>query len=427
MRLAYLVNAFPILSETFVREQIFGMMERGHHVEIYALDVGGDTARVVDERIGRWQADARVYHLRAPAGWLARAGGAWRAARGADAACVRGSLDVARFGRDALGLGLLYRSAALARRGRQRYDVIHAQFGPLGHIAVRLRQLGLWEGAIVTSFRGYDATQLLRRRPNRYREVFREGELALPVSGALQRALIAHGADPSRVEVHHSGIDCASFPCRERTRRADEPLRVLSVARLVPKKGIDDAVRAVARLAEDGVDVRYEVIGSGGERPRIEELIDRLALRDRITLLGERSHPEVRARLEDAHVLLAPSVTAKDGDQEGIPNVLKEAMASGMPVVATRHGGIPELVEDGVSGYLVAERDVASLADRLAFLARHPERWGEMGRSGRAKVEAGFDRRRLNEELENLYRLARERHARRGVAASAGAPASATP
>jgi colanic acid/amylovoran biosynthesis glycosyltransferase len=110
----------------------------------------------------------------------------------------------------------------------------------------------------------------------------------------------------------------------------------------------------------------------------------------------------VREGLDRADVLVAASVTAADGDEEGIPNVLKEAMASGLPVVATRHAGIPELVEDGVSGWLVPERDEAALAAALERLASEPGRWPAMGRAGRARVEREYDIDRLNDRLAAL-------------------------
>ncbi|HEY6104105.1 MAG TPA: glycosyltransferase, partial [bacterium] len=130
---------------------------------------------------------------------------------------------------------------------------------------------------------------------------------------------------------------------------------------------------------------------------------------------------EIRRLLEGAHILLAPSVTAQDGDQEGIPNVVKEAMATGMPVVSTRHSGIPELVQDAVSGFLVAERDVDALAERLVFLIDHPETWPEMGRAGRRKVEADFDVEHMHDRLIALYAQVLDRGAHiaasgRGVA-----------
>jgi colanic acid/amylovoran biosynthesis glycosyltransferase len=101
--------------------------------------------------------------------------------------------------------------------------------------------------------------------------------------------------------------------------------------------------------------------------------------------------------------MVAPSITAENGDQEGIPNVLKEAMALGLPVISTLHGGIPELVEDGVSGFLVKERDVDSLAERLAYLVDHPETWSKMGSEGRACIEKDYDMNKLNDHLVDLY------------------------
>lgn len=108
--------------------------------------------------------------------------------------------------------------------------------------------------------------------------------------------------------------------------------------------------------------------------------------------------------LNNAHLFIAPSVTAKDGNQDAPINVLKEAMAMGLPAISTDHGGIPELVEDGVSGFLVPERDVDALVEKLGYLIEHPEIWTEMGRAGRAYVEAHYDLNKLNDQLVAIYR-----------------------
>jgi colanic acid/amylovoran biosynthesis glycosyltransferase len=128
-----------------------------------------------------------------------------------------------------------------------------------------------------------------------------------------------------------------------------------------------------------------------------------LGLGDRVRILGWATPDQVRDGLERAHVLVAASVTARDGDEEGIPNVLKEAMACGLPVIATRHGGIPELVEHGVTGFLVAERDAAGLAERLGHLAAHPESWAALGAAGRARIEREYDIERLNDRLVAMF------------------------
>jgi colanic acid/amylovoran biosynthesis glycosyltransferase len=120
-------------------------------------------------------------------------------------------------------------------------------------------------------------------------------------------------------------------------------------------------------------------------------------------MIGAQSHAEVMRLMEEAHILIAPSITAADGDEEGIPNTVKEAMALGLPVVSTTHAGIPELVEDGVSGFLVPERDSAALGERLAQLVDRPETWAALGRAGRQRIERHFDIDRLNDELLVLY------------------------
>jgi len=145
------------------------------------------------------------------------------------------------------------------------------------------------------------------------------------------------------------------------------------------------------------------IVGDGDLRKDIEALTLKPALEDRVHLTGALPHRKVMEHLEKAHILMAPSITTPSNDQEGIPNVLKEAMATGLPVISTRHSGIPELVEDGVSGFLVPEKDAEALADRLIHLADHPEVWGEMGRAGRAKVEAEYDIDKLNDRLVGLY------------------------
>ena len=122
-----------------------------------------------------------------------------------------------------------------------------------------------------------------------------------------------------------------------------------------------------------------------------------------MTLKGWRNHDDVIRLMKESHILMAPSITAADGDQEGIPNVAKEAMATGLPVLSTWHGGIPELVENGVTGYLVSERDVEALTERLIHFCDEPDEWTGMGERARAKVEAEFDRERINDDLEALY------------------------
>jgi len=176
----------------------------------------------------------------------------------------------------------------------------------------------------------------------------------------------------------------------------------------------------VAALRRDGVDMSLDIVGDGPLRPALDSLVAELGMHNAVRIIGARSHDEVARVMGAAHLFAAPSVTASDGDMEGIPVALMEAMASGLPVVATRHSGIPELVEDRVSGVLVPERDTAALASALQWFVDHPERWSAMALAAHAMVERNYNVERLNDELVTL--LERPKRREEAVEAAASAP-----
>lgn len=403
MRLAWLTALFPVLAEIPFLNQIVGLVERGHEVDIYAdgPQPGGPFHPDV-ERLGL-QSRTR-YPIRWPEGGAER----WRAAarllaahHGPDRRILWRTLDPSRFWHRAWTLDQLRRTARFLPV--RPYDVCYCAFGMDAPHALRLRRLGVLGGALVVAFRGADTTKYVARRGRRvYARTFREARLLLPVCEFLARRLVALGAPAERVVVHRTGIDPGRWPYRERRAAAPGGLRLVSVGRLVEKKGIAQVLRAVKLLADRGVRAEYRVVGDGPLRGRLETLAAELGVAGRVRFEGRLGQEAVRDSLDRADVLVAASLTAADGDEEGIPNVLKEAMASGMPVVGSRHAGIPELIDDGVSGWLVPERDEAALAAALARLAAEPERWPAMGRAGRAKVEREYDIHRLNDRLAGM-------------------------
>jgi colanic acid/amylovoran biosynthesis glycosyltransferase len=409
MRVAFLTALFPVLSDIPFLNQIVGLLERGHQVDVYAdgPQPGGPFHPDI-ERLGL-QSLTR-YPLRWPAGRVDR----WRAAagvvlahRGTERRTLLRTLDPSRFWHRAWTLDQLRRTARFLPT--RPYDICYCAFGMDAPHALRLRRLGVLGGELVVAFRGADTTKYVARRgPRVYARTFRQARLLLPVCDFLARRLLDLGAPPERVVVHRTGIDLRRWPYREREPAGDDRLRLVTVGRLVEKKGVEHVLRAMRILLDRGVDVEYGILGDGPRRERLAALAAELGVKDRVTLHGRHGQEAVRDELERSDVLVAASVTAADGDEEGIPNVLKEAMALGLPVVGTRHAGIPELIEDDVSGFLVPERDEASLADALQRLARDPGRWATMGRAGRATIEREYDIHRLNDRLagllENLIR-----------------------
>ncbi len=403
MRIAIFVSEFPALSETFVMRQVVGLIERGHDVTVFADRPRGESMTHTDfERHGLAE---RTRYLAMPSNRVLRVllafGHLMMVGPRRTPALLR-SLNVFRHGRDAASLRLFFWAVRLL--GQPRFDVLHCHFGPVGGMVETLRDIGAVQGRLATTFHGADLTACLRDRPERYRDLVRSGDLFLPISDYLRQRLLALGCQPSRLAVLRMGVDLDRFVERPRSRIATGPLSVLTVGRLVDKKGVADGLRAVAAARRRGIELRYTIIGDGPLRGRLEALAGELAIEDAVSFKGWCLQDAIVEALYEHDVLLAPSITAPDGDQEGIPVTLMEAMATGMPVVTTRHSGIPELVEDGVSGLLADEGDYAALADALKRLSDSPELARSIGRAARLRVSEIHDADALDEQLDRRLR-----------------------
>lgn len=235
-----------------------------------------------------------------------------------------------------------------------------------------------------------------------YQQLFRTADL-VTVNSEFTRSRVAQlGCPNDKLRMLPMGLDLATFPFRERARRGNEPVRLLTVARLVEIKGHEFALRAVAKVRKQGLALRYDIVGEGPLRRKLKRLIAELGLKDVVTLHGACEGSFVRGLLQSAHLALLASVSV-EGDQEGQGLFLQEAQASGLPVIATQHGALPEGLLPGESGFLVPEADVDALAERLHFLASHPDLWPAIGRKGRVFVQGRYDIRDLNHQLTGLY------------------------
>lgn len=402
LRIAFFVHEFPALSETFVLNQITGLLDLGHDVAIFAVRPRDES--VVHDDVDRYGLRERTRYLNMPAvisrrvagGLLSMLRHGWEQPR-----IILRSFNIRRYGREATSLRLLF--WALCLRGEKPFDIIHCHFGPIGQLAAKLRDVGAIGGRLVTVFHGVDISAYVRGQPDYYRFLFAQGDLFQPISQAWSRKLVELGCEPARIDVHHMGIDTARYPFRARHYESGQPLRVLTVGRMVEKKGIADGLAAIADLFRQGIAVRYTIVGDGPLRPDLEDLMDKLGLSSCVEFLGWQEQATVARLMAENDVLLAPSVTGADGDQEGIPVTIMEAMAAGMLVVSTHHSGIPELVEDGRSGFLVAEHDVSALAAAFQRLVASGESWPLLSAAAHDAVEAKFEITSLNQKLVRRY------------------------
>lgn len=290
-----------------------------------------------------------------------------------------------------------------------KLSLIHAHFGPEGVYAMALaEQLKI---PFLVTFHGYDIT-LSRTAIWRtgkflyYQLIFHEQELKkkgsafIAVSRFIRSKLLEKGYPEEKIIQHYIGVDTAKFS--PALRSADERY-ILCVGRHTQKKGIDTLLHAFAQVAKKHLGVSLVQVGAGPLTAELNALTTALGINHRVRFLGAQPHEMVLKLMRDAEIFALPSQTAKNGDCEGLPIVINEAAACGIPVVSTWHSGIPEAVLDGETGFLVTERDQSALAEKLDTLLCDRALGKEMGRQGRDLVCEIFDIRKQAVKLEAIY------------------------
>ncbi len=374
LKFLFVIHEFPKFIQPFILNQITGIIDRGHQVYIYA---NHGHRGIVPAQVEKYRLLERTFYGKLPP-------------------------------------------------HIKDIDIILCQFGIDGYCGLQLKEKYGLQGKLVTCFRGNDLGEVLHSNSNgekyRYRgpfkvpcyylnmydELFKSGDLFLPVCNAFKQKLLELGCKQEKIVVLHSAIDCKKFIFKARYPIKNEAIRIMSTSRLVEKKGIEYAIKAIAHLRKEYPHIEFTIIGGGYLESSLKRLVRSLRAEKQIKFAGWRSQEEVIKLLNQAHIFVLPSITAKNDDQEGIPNSIKEAMAMGLPVISTYHSGIPELVKDGISGLLVPERNAKILAERIKYLIYHPELWSFMGRAGRQFVERQFNMELENDKLIKLcYELIR--------------------
>lgn len=284
-----------------------------------------------------------------------------------------------------------------------RAELLHIYFG---HIAVHLLPLiRAWGKPSVVSFHGADVMVDLEKPAYRAatKEMLEAVRLILVRSESLGRALIDLGCPAGKIRIQRTGIPVDEISFQPRDWPADGRWRLLQAGRLIEKKGIATTLRAFAKFAVRYPAATLTIAGEGPMRAPLGRLASDLQIASRVVFTGFISQPQLRALFQQSHFFLHPSETGLDGNQEGVPNSMLEAMASGLPVFATRHGGIPEAIKHGESGILVPEGDHDALARALLDAAAHPERLTAIARSGADSVRQEFEQTAQTRKLEDYY------------------------
>src|SRR5579862_156926 len=315
LNILFVVEYFPSLSQIYILNMITGLIDRGHNISIFSFRRNNDPH--MHPHIQQYNLLNRVTYIKFP-------------------------------------------------QKLPDYDIVFCQFGGLGKKLLGMSQLSMWlqQRKMVVCLRGFDMMDYVNNSRHLNEWLFNKVDLFLPVCDHFKKRFIELGCPPEKVKVHHSAINCSQFFFKPRKKPVNEPIIAVFVGRLVRKKGIPFAIKAIAQLIKKNQKIRLLIVGDGPDREKLKLLIQQLKLtKQQVKLCGWKNHNEVVAILDKAHIFIHPSATYANGNEEGIANALKEAMAMGLVSIATWHAGTPELIDDNVSGFLVPEKNTNALAN----------------------------------------------------------------
>lgn len=363
MRILYIRSQFPKLSETFVLDQITTLINRGHDVRIIAQS--DPKERIYHKDIDNYKLRDRVIYVNK---------------------C-----------NDSLGFEL----TSNLIRVIIDCEIIHAHFATWAtEFADKISQI--IDIPYIFTVHAYDLFKYMS--PDKLKRFIHNSKQLITVS-KFNLEYITKYIGPSankKISIIHSGINIKKFSPTKFKRDEIGKTKILSVGRLVEKKGFQDTINAFANLCKIHNDIELRIIGEGPLQDSLYHAIKQHDLESKILLLGNKTHDEVVIEMNRADIFVLPSITASDGDREGLPVSILEAQAMELPVVSTYHTGIPEAVKDGVSGFLVPERDIGALTERLDYLIQNKSVRNKMGKEGRLFIERHYN---LEKEITKLEYL----------------------
>ncbi len=402
LKIGIVITSFPGISETFILNQIKGLIDAGCNVTIFAFEKNRlqkqhDYINAYDiEKIITYASEKskfKIYDFLVAALKLA-------------ASFHKNPFAVLNFIKCFLKRekGLSIKSVSLLTWAiNQKNPIIHCHYGTNGVAALLLKKCKI-NFILGTVFHGNDITGIpVAKGPNYYDSLFAHGDLFLPVSNYLKQKLINRGCPEDKIYVHHMGIDIETFSFNSEVQNKNDSLTFLTVGRLVEKKGHIYALKALAKIKDKLPDFNYLIAGDGPLKNQLQLDAKKLDLSDNVNFLGIVNRKEVIELLKTSTIFLLPSVTAQNGDKEGLPVVLMEALASGIPVIASKHSGIPEIINDGNTGLLFQEKDVTKLAEKVLFMINNTEVTKQLIRNGSQLVKKEFHEKKLVALLIDIY------------------------
>ena len=366
-------GGFPAISATFILDQITGLIDRGLEIENWSTYNPNENALHSD--ILKYRLLEKTRHLKFPPEHLKNGSNNW-----VDEFFKLNEIE-----------------------DLEKVDAFHVHYGSNFNLMEPL--FGFYKDkSVIVSFHGHDASRYFHKNgDNSYENLFERADLITTPSFTMKNELVKRGCPPKKVHVHRYGVNLTKFKC---VLKGDDTsnLNLLTVARLVEKKGLEYSLKAVASIY-NRKKIIYRIIGDGPLKGSLRTLAKNLGIENQVIFSGAQTRDDVIKAMSNADIFLLNSITAQDGDMEGVPVSLIEAQVMGLPVVSTYHAGIPELVIDGETGFLTEEKDVSIISERLEKLISNPHLRKAFSDNAKIRTKAEFDIESLNDRLKTHFEI----------------------
>lgn len=401
------VDEFPSISTPFILNQIVGILNDGHdvhilsrikgasekiHSDIQDYDLLSKTTFFDVFETKRFSSRIKFFIKNISSLFKREGKYLWR------------SLNFLKYGKRAFALYLFYETKSVLKLQERKYDLIHCQFGPLGNLIMYQKKVQLLKGKLITNFRGYDITKnIFYEGPNYYDQLFEFGDWFITNCKFFEKTIIELGAPEKKTSVIYSGVQLEKFICTKENHKINDPLKLVTVARLSGKKGIKFILNALKMLNQQGIRFQYTIIGDGELKDDLIKQTQDLGLSKVVKFMGKQNHSFIIDELPKNDIFITHNITSDEGDQDAPVNTIKEAMLLNLPVIATFHGGIPELVKHLENGYLVHERNEKEILDAIIYLIQHQDQLDSWTKKANELVKAEFNWINLNDKLIHTY------------------------
>jgi glycosyltransferase involved in cell wall biosynthesis len=377
MRVAYVLPVFPKLSQTFILNEIVELIRRGYDVQIFSLRYSSEG--IVHDEVYEYNLLDRTHYF-TPRFILRK--NPFRFTKYFVKAVLQ-SLRAGRVSRNELVVDaqLAYFATIMEEKD---VELIHAHFASIGTTARRLSEVTnlpyTFTAHAFDIFVDLDTRELRRNieaaacvfTPSRYNKDYITNETK---------------CDERKIKIAHATI----YPEKFKRKKEGNPDQIITAGRLVEKKGIEYLIKAMEEVAVSRPEVKLRILGTGPLKDDLRKLVLNQKLQENVYFLGEYTYEDYYKELEKSAIAVLPCIVAKNGDRDVCPLTLQEAMSMELPVVSTGIHSIPELIDDGISGILVPQKDEKALADAIIKLLNNLELRKEMGRKGREKILREFN------------------------------------